>query len=205
METHGTHATFSTSSPRPWSPSKTKVVTHLSRKSLSTKLFLTHHPTPPTSPTQGRRATGTSAVPTLQRRTWGSNGKEYHCLRTVPETLRLRQGPCPGAWGPRPGSVGSTQAQRAEIVDIIWCPGGAQTRTDSDRPGLGPGPTAHLLFPSLSLFPQYITWEVPQMAPAPGLGRVLPRGERPFQSQRHTAVSHQSPLPQLWPEGQQAF
>ena len=151
LETHGTHATFSTSSPRPWSPSKAKVVTHLSRKSPSTKLFLTHHPTPPTSPTQGRRATGTSAAPTLQRRTWGSNGKEYHSLRTEPETLRLRQGPCPGARGPRPGSVGSTQAQRAEIVDIIWCPEGAQTRTDSDRPGLGPGPTAHLLFPSLSL------------------------------------------------------
>lgn len=64
---------------------------------------------------------------------------------TIPEMPKLRQGPYAGAGGPRPGSVGPTQIQRAEAVDASWCP-------------KGPGLAAHLLrgpgqvtTPSLSL------------------------------------------------------
>lgn len=56
------------------------------------------------------------------------NGRDV-AICTVPKMPRLKQGPCARGWGPRPASVGPTQAQRAEVVDIAWCPSGARTGT----------------------------------------------------------------------------
>lgn len=118
----------------------------------------------------------TSASPQLHTRTRGSNREGCSSLCSVPEILKLGQGPCTGELGPKARVSGP----HVDTKSRGRGPPGAQMEP---RPGWALRDLCTLLTYCVALrksiplseprFPQHITWKAPQMARVPELSGVL--------------------------------
>lgn len=95
-----------------------------SKTSLPMKPFLIHHPTPPPAPREAGSPRDLCCTHFTDEDSEAQAGRDA-AVCTAPEVPRRGLGPRARVSGPRPGSVGSTQAQRAEVVNTTWCPKGA--------------------------------------------------------------------------------